>query len=166
MRKVILQMMVSVDGFFEGPHQEIDWHVVDAEFNELAAEFLDSVDTILFGRTTYEMMAAYWPTPSAMKDDPMIAGKMNAMRKIVFSRTLEKADWNNTTLVKGDAAEDVARLKKMPGKDIAIFGSSKLAVSLSERGLIDEYRIMVNPVALGSGHSLFGGMKGRLKLRL
>src|SRR6185295_1195127 len=115
MRKVIFQMMISLDGFFEGPNREIDWHNVDEEFNEYAIDLLDNVDVLLFGRVTYELMANYWPTLSATTDDPIVASKMNSLPKIVFSRTLEKADWNNTRLVKENIAEEVSKLKQQPG---------------------------------------------------
>ena len=166
MKKLILQMMVSVDGYFEGPSRELDWHNVDAEFNDLAISFLDTVDTLLFGRVTYELMAGYWPTEHAIKDDPIVAGKMNALHKVVVSRTLKKVEWNNSTLVKGDLIEEVRRLKQQPGKDIAIFGSSDVAVPLVHQDLLDEFRIMVNPVILGRGKSLLSGLKSRQKLKL
>ena len=166
MGKVFLFMMVSLDGFFEGPNHEIDWHNVDGEFNEFAIEQAKDVGTILFGRRTYELMASYWPTESAMKDDPVVAGMMNNTPKIVFSRTLAEAEWNNTRLVKGNVGEEVSKLKRMPGKDVAIFGSSDLAVSLAKDGLIDEFRIMVNPVVLGGGKRLFEGMEDKLSLKL
>ncbi len=166
MRKLILQMMVSVDGYFEGPRRELDWHNVDAEFNDLAISFLDTVDALLFGRVTYELMANYWPTREAMKDDPIVAGKMNALRKIVVSKTLPKVDWNNSTLLGGDLIEEVRKLKQQPGKNIALFGSSDVAVALVPHGLIDEYRILVNPWILGAGKSLFNGLACRQKLTL
>jgi len=159
-------MMISLDGFFEGPEKEIDWHNVDNEFNEYAISFLNSVDTLLFGRVTYEMMANYWPTESAINDDPVVAEKMNNMAKFVFSKTLKKAEWKNTTLITKDIAETVEKLKQTPGKDIAIFGSSDLGVALISSGLIDELNIMVNPVILGKGKSLFTGILQRLQLTL
>ena len=166
MRKITLQMMVTVDGFFEGPNQELDWHVLDGEFFQSAIELLNSVDTILFGRVTYQMMAAYWPTPAAIADDPIIAERMNNLPKIVFSTTLEKAEWQNSEIIKGDGAEEASRLKQEPGKDIVIIGSSDLAVTLMKHGLIDEFRIFVNPVVLGSGKTLFKGLDGRVRLKL
>ena len=166
MRNVFLFMMVTLDGFFEGPNQDLGWHNVDEEFNEFAIQQLDELDTLLFGRVTYEVMASYWPTPFALEDDPVVAGKMNAMQKVVFSRTLEKAEWSNTRLVKEQVAEEVSKLKQQPGKDIAIFGSSDLTTSLLEMGLVDELRIMVNPVVLGEGKRLFDGMHSKLGLKL
>lgn len=166
MRKIIFQMMVSLDGYFEGPNKELDWHRVDDEFNGYAADLLDSVDTLLFGRITYQLMTGYWPSAEAMTNDPIIAKKMNGLSKIVFSKTLTKADWNNTRLVKENAAQEISNLKQQPGKDMAIFGSSDLVVSLMLSNLIDEYRIFVNPVVLGSGKPLLKGLKNRLNLNL
>jgi dihydrofolate reductase len=166
MRKVFLFMMVTLDGFFEGPNQSIDWHNVDEEFNEFAIDQLNELDTLLFGRVTYQGMAGYWPTPFAKEDDPIVADKMNTISKIVFSTTLEEAEWNNTRLVKEHIREEVSKLKQQPGKDIAIFGSSDLAVSLLRMGLLDELRIIVNPVVLGSGKRLFEGIQDQLDLKL
>ena len=166
MRKLIFQNLVTVNGFFEGPNREIDWHNVDEEFNEHAIEFLNSVDTLVFGRVTYQLMASYWPTPAAIENDPIVAKKMNSLPKIVFSRTLDRVEWRNTRLVKENVVEEILKLKQQPGKDLAIFGSSNLALTLIQHGLIDEYRSVVNPVVLGSGKSLFKGLRERLHLKL
>lgn len=166
MRKVIFQMMISIDGYFEGPNRELDWHNVDNEFNEYAIATLNKIDTLLFGRVTYQLMASYWPSAEASNDDPIIAAKMNSLAKVVFSGSLASVEWNNSRLVKDNFAGEVARLKNQPGKDMAIFGSSDLALSLIEAGLIDEFRIFISPVTLGSGKSLFQGMNHRLKLKL
>ena len=166
MRKVFLFNMTTLDGYFEGPNQDISWHNVDEEFNDFAIEQLNEIGTLLFGRVTYQVMASYWPTESAISDDPVVAGLMNSLPKIVFSRTLDKAEWNNTKLVQENIAEEVVKLKQQSGKDIAIFGSSDLAVTLAEQGLIDEYRIIVNPVFLGGGTPLLKGIPNKLNLKL
>jgi len=166
MRKVFLFNMITLDGFFEGPNQDISWHHVDEEFNEFAINQLNEIDMLLFGRVTYQGMASYWPTEFAISNDPIVAGLMNNLPKIVFSKTLDKAEWNNTKLVNDNAAEEISTLKQQSGKDIAIFGSSALAVTLAERGLIDEYRIIVNPVVLGGGTPLLKGIKDKLNLKL
>ena len=166
MRKVFLFNMVSLDGYFEGPNQDISWHNVDAEFNDFAIKQLDEIGALLFGRVTYQLMASYWPTPMAREDDPVVADKMNRLPKVVFSRTLDKLEWENSKLVKDHAAEQVSELKQQPGKDLAIFGSSDLAVSLMRTGLIDEFRVMVNPVVFGGGKPLFKGIDNRVKLKL
>jgi dihydrofolate reductase len=120
----------------------------------------------MFGRITYQLMASYWPTQSAKQDDPIVADKMNNLPKIVISRTLDKAEWNNSRLIKENVVEEISKLKQQLGKDIVIFGSSNLAVSLIQMHLIDEVRIIVNPVVLGSGKRLFEGIDHRLNLRL
>jgi dihydrofolate reductase len=166
MRKVIVAMQVTLDGYFEGPNREIDWHNVDTEFNEYAIDMLNSVDTLLFGRVTYELMASYWPTPDAIKNDPIVAEKMNTLPKIVFSKTLNKVEWNNTRLVKDVISKEIEKMKQGPGKDMAILGSGSIMSEFAQRGLIDEYRIMVNPSVLGDGKPLFKGIKDRLNLKL
>jgi dihydrofolate reductase len=166
MRKLILFNMITVDGFFEGPNREIDWHHVDEEFNEFAIQQLDSVDMLLFGRMTYELMASYWPTDAALKDDPLVAERMNSKAKLVFSKTLDKANWNNTRLVKENIPDEILRLKTQAGKDLIIFGSSDLSVALALAGLIDEYRLIVNPVLLGSGKAILQGLPDPVELKL
>jgi dihydrofolate reductase len=166
MRKLYSFIVVSLDGFYEGPNGEFDWPNVDEEFNEFAIEQINDTDLLLFGRRTYEGMASYWPTEAARQDDPMVAELMNTVPKIVVSTSLASADWNNTMVVRGDVAEEISKLKQQPGKSIAIFGSPTLTVSLIEMGLVDELRLMVNPIALGDGHSLFRTAKDRLRVEL
>src|SRR5664280_1925759 len=113
MRKLLFFMLISLDGFYEGPGR----HNVDEEFNEYANAQLDAAGMLLFGRVTYEMMAAFWPTEAAVKNDPVTAAAMNRLPKVVFSRTLPKATWQNTRLVKDNITEEVAKLKQQPGKD-------------------------------------------------
>jgi dihydrofolate reductase len=165
-RKLYSFMMVTLDGFYEGPNQEFHWPNVDQEFNEFAVGQLHDTDILLFGRVTYAGMASYWPTQGAREDDPVVADLMNTMPKIVVSITLQSADWNNTTLVGANVAEELSRLKPQPGKDLAILGSPNLTVSLLGMGLVDELRVMVNPVVLGDGKSLFRSTKQELKLQL
>jgi dihydrofolate reductase len=166
MRKVIVSNLITLDGFLAGPNGEIDWHVVDEEFFTFANQQLNSADTLLFGRVTYEGMASYWPTPAAVESDPIVSGQMNSIAKIVFSKTLGKAEWQNTRLVKGDLGDEIRQLKQQAGKDMLIFGSSRIVSALTNLGLIDEYRIFVNPLILGSGKPLFAGVTQPVKLRL
>jgi dihydrofolate reductase len=166
MRKLFVFNLVSLDGYFEGPNRDISWHNVDAEFNDYAVAMLDSADALLFGRVTYELMAGFWPTPEAIKNDPIVAGKMNALPKVVFSRTLSKVEWNNTRLVKDNMDDEIRKLKQLPGRDLALLGSGGIMAELARRGLIDEYRIMVNPLVLGAGTPLFKGIADRLDLTL
>jgi dihydrofolate reductase len=166
LRKVIFQNMVTLDGFFEGPDHDISWHMVDDEFNQYAIEFSQTIDLLLFGRKTYELMAGYWPSEGAKEDDPEVAEFMNRLPKIVFSKTLKHANWKNTSFIHEDAAQELMKLKQQPGKNIAIYGSANLALTFIENQLIDEFRIFINPVALGSGRTLFNGITGKLRFEL
>ena len=120
MRKVLLSNLVTLDGFFAGPKGELDWHIVDEEFNQYAIDLLSKVDALLFGRVTYQLMADYWPAaatnPSTPKSDVEIADKMNNLPKIVFSKTLQEVKWNNSRLVKENIAEEISKMKQQPGK--------------------------------------------------
>ena len=166
MRKIILFNLTSLDGYFEGPDRDINWHIVDDEFNEFAIQQTGEFGALLFGRVTYELMASYWPTEDAKRNDPAITEIMNRLPKIVFSKTLKKVEWENTRLVNENFVEAISKLKQEAGKDIAIFGSSDLAVTLLEHGLLDELRIMVNPILLGEGKPIFQGIKTQLGLKL
>ncbi len=166
MRKVIVSNLVSLDGFMAGPNGEIDWFVVDKEFDAYARELFDGVDTLLFGRVTYQLMAGFWPTPAAAAEDPFITERMNSLAKVVFSTTLETAEWANTRLVRENPVEEVSRLQRQAGGDMMIFGSGTLVSALAPPGLIDEYRIVVNPVVLGSGKPLFREIREKIDLQL
>jgi dihydrofolate reductase len=170
MRKVILSNMVTLDGFFEGPNKELDWHIVDEEFNQYANDLLSNVDALLFGRVTYQLMADYWPAaatnPSTSKSDLEIADKMNNIPKIVFSTTLQEVKWNNSRLVKENIAEEISKMKQQPGKDMVIFGSGSIVSTFMQLGLVDEYRVIVNPIVLGNGKPLFKGINGKQNLKL
>ncbi len=164
MRKVIMWNMVTLDGFFEGPKSwDIDWHeyVWGEELEQFAIEQSKSIGMLLFGRVTYEGMAAYWTRATGE-----IADFMNSVPKVVFSRTLERPDWSNTRLVRGNAEEEVARLKHQPGQDLFIFGSANLSSTLMRRGLIDEYHLGLNPLMLGGGNPLFKPSPDRMRLKL
>lgn len=161
MRKLIMQELVSLEGFFAGTNGEIDWHRIDDEYSRYAEEFLNSVDTILFGRVTYELMAKYWPSASGD-----IAFKMNTLPKIVFSQTLDKVEWQCTTLVKSNVVEEIVNLKEQSDKDLAILGSGTLASYLINAGLIDEFHITIVPVVLGSGMPLFKNIHQRMNMKL
>jgi dihydrofolate reductase len=161
MRKLIVQELVSIDGFFAGPDGEIDWHRVDDEYRDYAKDFLNSLDALLFGRVTYQLMASYWPTAS---ND--IADKMNTLTKIVFSKTLEEVEWQHTRLVKENVVEEITHRKQQQGKDMAILGSADFASYLMHAGLIDEYHITVVPVVLGNGMPLFKNIHERVNMKL
>jgi dihydrofolate reductase len=158
--------MVTVDGFFAGPNGEIDWHRVDDEFNVFAIEQLNTAGGLIFGRVTYQLMADYWPTPSAIKDDPIVATRMNTIQKYVASQTLETVEWNNARLLKTNVVEEIIKLKQQPGGNLFIFGSASLAVTLNQQSLIDEYRLIINPILLGNGIPLFKGIHQPYHLKL
>jgi dihydrofolate reductase len=166
MRKLTIFNFITLDGYFEGPNRDISWHYHNAETDEYAIEMLKYGSTLLFGRLTYELMAGYWSSPDAIKYAPLVAEGMNKADKIVFSRTLKKAEWNNTRVVIGDIGEEIKKMKQMPGKDMAVLGSGSIVTQFAEQGLIDEYQIMVDPVVLGDGTPLFKGIKHRLDLKL
>lgn len=166
MRKLVLFNLISMDGLFEGPNSDINWHNVDEEFNDFAVQQLDSAGALLFGRKTYQMMAGYWPMPSAIETDPETANRMNSLPKFVFSKTLERADWKNTSLIAGDASSEIKRLKEQPGKDLYLFGSANLASTLTRLGLIDEYRLLINPLILGFGVPMFKNLDEKIDLKL
>jgi len=164
MRQLIVWEMMTLDGYFEGPKPwDIDYHeyVWGEELERFSLEQAKEVGTLLFGRKTYEGMASYWSTATGD-----VAEFMNSVPKVVFSNTLERATWNNTRLVKGQAQDEVVRLKQASGKDLFIFGSADLADSLTKRRLIDEYRIGLNPLILGSGNPLFKPNDERLRFKL
>ena len=159
-------VVMTVDGFYEGPEGEFDWPNVDDEFNQYAVANLNDTGMIIFGRVTYEGMAGYWPTAAALDGDPIIASLMNEIPKAVVSSTIEEATWNNSIVIRGNVANEIATLTSQPGRSIGVFGSPNLTLSLIEMGLIDELRLMIHPVALGSGKSLFRMMNGRLTFDL
>lgn len=165
MRKLIMWNLMTLDGFVEGPNRDIGWHedVWGEELAQLSIEQLRAAGALLFGRITYELMASYWPT--AAGESAEIADFMNGLPKIVVSRTLEKAEWNNTRLIRENAPEEIAKLKREPGKSIFLFGSAELAASLIPYELIDEFRIGLSPTVLGDGNRLFKS-PAQLKLRL
>jgi dihydrofolate reductase len=162
MRKLFVSNLMSLDGFFETPDEKLDWFVVDEEFTDYSDNMLQSVDTLLFGRKTYQVMAAYWPTAPSDK----VSEQMNRLAKMVFSKTLSGTEWNNSRVVRDNPASEIAKLKQQPGKDMVILGSAMLASCLLAQGLVDEYRIILNPVLLGRGNSLFRDVKHKLAMKL
>jgi dihydrofolate reductase len=172
MRKIIMFNLISLDGYFAGINGEIDWFNVnfdDDEFNEFNINQTKMFDTIIFGRVTYEMMAEYWVSPQALKDESEIAEIMNNTLKIVFSKTLEKVEenekWKNIKLLKKIEPDEINKLKQSDGKAIAIFGSGSIVEEFTNLGLIDEYRLLVNPLFLGYGKLLFKNVQ-KLNLKL
>src|SRR4029453_6079721 len=162
MRKLIVFNQVTVDGYFTGVNGDLSWaHNAskDAEWNAFVEDNATSGGVMVLARVTYEMMVAYWPTAEAKKNDPVVAQGINTLPKVVFSRTLDKASWNNTKLNKGDVAAEIRKMKTESGKDMVILGSGSIVSLLTQEGLIDEYQIAVNPVVLGNGRTIFDGAK-------
>jgi dihydrofolate reductase len=161
-KKLFWQMSVTLDGFMEGPNRELTHtaEFADPDFDRYASEMLQSIDGMLLGRVTYELFAGYWPSATGPDAD-----RMNQLSKTVFSRTLKKLDWNNSRLAAGSVAEEVTRLKRQPGKDLALFGSASLAATLIQLGLIDEYRVLVTPVILGVGTPMFKDIESTFNLK-
>lgn len=166
MRKIGVFENVSLDGFFAGPNGEIDWFKRHEEMAQYAAKQASRGPTILLGRVTYELMASYWPSATPPAENPILIDAMNNSPKIVFSRTLKKAEWKNTTVIKDNIADEIQKLKKQPGTDMVILGSGSIVQAFTNLGLIDEYELSVHPIVLGSGKSLFGNIRKRLNLKL
>jgi dihydrofolate reductase len=164
MRKIIVSMMISADGYIEDRNGSIDWHVWDGEMEQFMLGFFDQVDMMVFGRKTYQLMESYWPTESG-SESPLLAAKMNGLPKTVISTTLKSAGWETTTLLHEVDAKTIHAMKQQPGKDIVIFGGAKLIASFRQLGLIDEYNLFINPVALGGGTPFFGSFPEALRLR-
>lgn len=172
MRKVIVSMNLTLDGFMAGPNWELDWHFSywNDEMAEEAAQQLSKADTILLGRITYNAMAQYWPLQrlnfSFARQDIPFADMMNSHKKIVFSKTLHQTNWHNSLIIKGNMNNNVIQLKKQPGKDIIVFGSGSIVSALVQSGLIDEYQLWIHPLALGDGKLLFKSEKAKPRLKL
>jgi dihydrofolate reductase len=170
MRKLISFTHMSLDGFIGGPNGEMEWIVYDDELVANARALTDKTGAAIYGRTTYEMMYSYWPTvftsSEATPEELYHAKWVENIPKFVFSTTLEKATWNNTTLIRDNIAEHINKLKEQPGDDMVIFGSPRLTHSLARLGLIDLYRTNINPIAIGRGMPLFepGQPQATLKL--
>ena len=158
---------VTLDGRFAGPNGDIGWaHKDDAEWTAFVDSNASGDGRLVFGRVTYQLMASYWPTPLAHQTSPVVAERMNAMQKIVFSRSLSHTTWENTTLINDDILSAVRRLKREPGEDMAILGSGSIVSQLTAAGLIDEYQIVINPLVIGEGKALFDGVKDPVPLKL
>ena len=160
MRNIIVFDNVTLDGFIAGPNGELDWALQDDEITQYSKAGQSSIDTFLFGRVTYDMMASFWPTPAGKSANPVFAAALNNSVKSVFSSTLQKADWQHTEVVRELRKDEILEMNMM------IFGSGTIVEQLTNLGLIDEYQLMVNPVILGKGKPIFNGVKDRMKLKL
>lgn len=168
MRKIKVFNQISLDGYFADASSDMRWaHRQDSEWTAFASDNSSGGGELLFGRKTYDQMAGFWPTPMAMELSPVVAKQMNAKRKVVFSRTLsEEGLWNNTRLMKGDLVESVKTLKAEAGEPLVLMGSGSVVAQLTEADLIDELQLVIVPVVLGAGRTLFEGVKRRPELKL
>jgi dihydrofolate reductase len=166
MRTLSVFNMTSLDGYICDRNGDMSWaHRSDPEWTAFGASNASGTSTLLFGRVTYEMMLAYWPTAEAARNDPDVAAGMNRARRLVFSRTLTSSPWAGTGILAGDPAEEVRALKAGEGPPLVLLGSASIAALLSQARLIDEYQVAVLPVALGGGRTMFDGLSERLELR-
>lgn len=167
MRKIILSLHITLDGFAAGPHGEMDWIKLDDEMFDLVGRFTDDADTALYGRVTWQMMDSYWPTagdkPNASKHDIEHSTWYNKVQKVVLSRS-QTQNIDNTTFIRNDIPIEINDLKNRPGKNILIFGSPTAAHSLMEYNLIDEYWLFINPVLLGNGIPVFSRIHHKIAL--
>ena len=168
MRKLLVFNSVTVDGYFTDKDGDMSWahKQDDPEWNAFTAENAKSGGELLFGRVTYDLMASFWPTPAAAKMFPEVAEGMNKSPKVVFSRKMDQASWNNTRVIKGDLAEEIRKLKQAPGDGLVLMGSGSIISQIALAGVIDEYQMVVNPLALGKGRTMFDGIKDQLNLTL
>jgi len=168
MRKLGVFNHISLDGYFVDKKGQMSWAKAhqDSEWNSFVTENAKGGGELVFGRVTYEMMASFWPTPQAAQMMPEVAERMNNLPKIVFSRTLEKATWNNTKLIKGDLVGEVRHLKEESGDDMVIMGSGTIIAQLARAGLIDSYQFVINPLVLGAGRTMFQDIPDQLNFSL
>jgi dihydrofolate reductase len=169
MRKIRAFNNVSLDGYFADANNDYTWAhegANDPELVEFTKGNAQAANALIFGRVTYELMAAWWPTPAAAKAMPEVAKGMNDAPKYVFSSSLDSAAWSNTTLLKEDPATAIARIKQAPGPDMTVLGSGTIVAQLIAAGLIDEVQLMICPIILGSGKSQFAGVSGKPRWKL
>ncbi len=158
MPKLVVYNSMSLDGYFTDANGDMSWaHKRDPEWQAFITENAGGGGQLLFGRVTYDLMASFWPTPLAAQSNPIVVERMNNLQKYVFSTTLDKASWNNTRLFKGDLTTEVRKLKQESGPNIVIMGSGSVVAQLADAGLVDEYQIVLNPLVIGSGRTLFEG---------
>ncbi|HEX2607253.1 MAG TPA: dihydrofolate reductase family protein [Flavisolibacter sp.] len=170
MRKLVLFMHVSLDGFAADAERGLGWIAYDGDLQNYADGIVATVGSPVYGRVTYELMAGYWPDvltdPDESERNKAHARWVDGATKIVFSSTMKTAEWNNTIVINDHIAEEIHKLKQQPGKDLVIFGSPTLAHSLMELDLIDEYQLTLNPVFLGSGIPAYDRIKNKTNLKL
>lgn len=167
MKKIIAVEWLSLDGYFSGLKGETEWFFMDEGTGNYLYNLFKTIDTIVLGQVTYEMFAGYWPKPDPVDGNPKeLTDFMNNSRKIVFSKSLKKADWENSIIMKDIIPEEIIKLKQGIGKDIVIFGSGSIVSQLTKFGLVDEYQFLINPVFLGNGKTIFKNEEAKSNLKL
>jgi len=164
MGKLTIFDFISLNGFYKGPGDDISWNMHAKEETLFSEDRMKNGNSLLFGRVTYEMMAGYWQQEDVIINDPIIAKGMNSAEKFVISKTLDKADWPGTTLLKGDLVEEVKKLKQRD-KDITVLGSGSVITQLADAGLIDLYQVMIFPVLLPAGTPVFSNIANNIRLK-
>jgi dihydrofolate reductase len=164
MRKIKLQVQMTVDGYIAGPNGEMDWMVFnwDNELKKYVTEISESFDCIILGRKLAQGFIPHW----ASNPEQEGADKFNSTKKIVFTKTLDKSEWDNTILAKGDLVDEITKLKNQDGKDIIVYGGSTFVSALIKKGLVDEFHLFINPTAIGSGLTIFNELDSRQNLTL
>ena len=166
MRKLTAFIFTTLNGFYKGENEDISWHRYGEEESKYSEKMLEQNNTLLFGRKTYENMVAFWPAPMAKEYFPKVAKRMNSAEKLVFSNSLEKANWENTKVISGDIVSEVKSLKHLKGNDLTILGSGTIIDLFTNHQLIDEYQIMIDPVAIQKGTSIFTKINETVSLKL
>ena len=167
MGRLIVFNSITLDGYFADAQNDMRWaynSIQDEEWNNYVNGNASGGGILMFGRVTFELMRSYWPTPAAMKSSPVVAQRMNAARKVVFSKTLKSPGWDNTRVISTNIADEVRKMKAAPDEGMAILGSGSIVAQLTEERLIDEYQFVVTPFVLGSGKSMFAGISRTLAL--
>ncbi|WP_317899383.1 dihydrofolate reductase family protein [Aurantibacillus circumpalustris] len=166
MRKINSFTFLTLNGFYKGPGDDTSWHKHGEEESKFSEQQLEAGNILLFGKTTFEMMQSFWPTPMAAELFPKVAKGMNEAEKIVISNSLKKTDWKNTKILRGDIIKQIQELKASKGKNITILGSGSIVSLLTNAELIDEYQIMIDPVAITKGTAIFNNITTNLDLKL
>ena len=166
MAKLSVFNFLTLNGFYKGEGGDISWHNFGSDEQEMSDQLSNAGNTLLFGRVTYEMMAQYWSSKAALQNDPVTAKGMNSAKKYVFSRTLRKAEWQNTFLIQDDLIGEVRKLKTTSDANLTLLGSGQILTQLADAGLVDEFSFMINPLAIGQGAPIFGGLSKKLVLKL
>jgi len=169
MGKLVVFNSVSLDGYFVDLNGDMRWAYnvnKDEQWDAFVAANASGGGILVFGRITYELMKSYWPTPLAMQSNPVVAERMNSLQKVVFSRSLDNASWNNTKIVKDGMVAEIRKMKNEPGNNMAILGSGSIVSQLTHERLVDEYQVVLIPVVLGKGRTMFEGIKDKLRLKL